>query len=190
MYWKISNSHCQPCWMGSLWKWVGIEGSEEQNKGTIGQAKPQTSWAGMACAVSAESRAAPHIRACLHSAGLLQSLTAGKTNPLLWAHSQEKATSASLSQRGRYSGGLSPTAAESNNRLVKGKLNGRWQETNCGVEKKPHIFSQPNEGLGNVSPVSQTEIKSMTCEAPLREEGQVYWVLDEMQQKKQQVLHV
>lgn len=55
----------------------------------------------MACAVSAVSRAAPHIRACLHSAGLLQSLTAGKTSPRLWANGQEKATSASLSQRER-----------------------------------------------------------------------------------------
>lgn len=44
----------------------------------------------MACAVSAVSRAAPHIRVCLHSACLLQSLTAGKTSPLLWAQGQEK----------------------------------------------------------------------------------------------------
>lgn len=68
--------------------------SEKQN-GTIGQTKPRTSWAETACSASAVSRATPHIRACLHSAGLLQSLTAGKTGPLLWAHSQEKATSAS-----------------------------------------------------------------------------------------------
>lgn len=90
-----------------------LKGVKNRTKGQSVRAKPQASWAEMACTVSAASRAAPHIRACLHSAGLLQSLTAGKTSPLLWARSQEKATSASLSQRERYSDHLSPTAAES-----------------------------------------------------------------------------
>lgn len=92
----------------------------------------------MACAVSAVSRAAPHIRACLHSTGLLQSLTAGKTNPLLWAHSQEKATSVSLSQRERYADRLYPTAAESNNRLVK---------ENLTEENRRQIVGREEQGL-------------------------------------------
>lgn len=81
-------------------------------------------------------RAAPHIRACLHSAGLLQSLTAGKTSLFLWARSQEKATSACFLQRRRYSDRPSPTAAQSKNKLAEEKLNGdeaeretaRWEK--------------------------------------------------------------
>lgn len=76
---KDSYNRCEKraCEMG------GVSVSEKQYKGTISTVKPQTSWAEMACAVSTVSRAAPHIRACLHSTALLQSLTAGKTSPLL-----------------------------------------------------------------------------------------------------------
>lgn len=72
-----NRSEKRACEMG------GVSVREKQYKGTISTVKPQTSWAEMACAVSTVSRAAPHIRACLHSTALLQSLTAGKTSPLL-----------------------------------------------------------------------------------------------------------
>lgn len=42
--------------------------------------------------------------------------------------------------------------------------------------KKVHIFSEPNERLGNVdlsARVSQTKIKCLTCKAPLTKEAKI-----------------
>lgn len=71
-YCQASTSQNRWCWIRSLWKWMGIKGSEKQNKGTFGQAKLQTSWGNTACAVYSVSTVAVHIRGCLHSTGLLQ----------------------------------------------------------------------------------------------------------------------
>lgn len=134
----------------------------------------------MACAVSAVSRAAPHIRACLHSTGLLQSLTAGKTSPLLWARSQEKATSPSLSQRETYSDRLSPTAAESNNRLVKENWTEDDRRQIVGW-KKVHIFSKRKAWeRGSLSLCFSNKVWVSGMQTPSRGEGQVYWALDDI----------
>ena len=159
----LENIHLTPAVVlnKELVKLRWTQRGEKQNKGTIGQ----TSWAEMACTVSAASRAAPHIRACLHSTGLLQSLTAGKTSLLLWAGSQEKATSASLSQRTADSDSLSPTATESNNRLVSEKTERKM--TGDKLWGRSYFLWSKWKALGRESLSSQTKIKCLTCKAPL-----------------------
>lgn len=136
----------------------------------------------MACAVSAVSRAAPHIRACLHSAGLLQSLTVRKTSPLLWACSQEKATSASLSQQETYSDRLSPTAAESNNRLVKGNWTEDDRRQIVGRKKGSYFLWTKWKAWerGSLSSRFSNKDQVSDMQSPSHEEGQVYWALDEI----------
>lgn len=61
---------------------------------------------------------------------------------------KKKSSDPSLSQWERHPDRLSHTATQSNNGLVEGKLNRRWQETNWGLEKRL-IFS-PDQKLGKV----------------------------------------
>lgn len=112
----VSSAEREPCENGLEREW-----KTEQRDSWSSQTSNLMGWDGL-CNVHSMSRAALHIRACLHSVGPLQSLTAGKTSSLLWAQSQEKAALASLSQRGRYSDRFSPTTAERNNRLVMEKF--------------------------------------------------------------------
>lgn len=93
-----SISHRQKWGIRNLWERWEPEGVKNRTKGQSVPAKPQTSRVQMACAVSAVSRVVHLIGACLRSAGLLQSLTAGKTSLRLWTRSQEKDSAASLSQ--------------------------------------------------------------------------------------------
>lgn len=97
-----------------------------------------------------------------------------KTNHLLWACSQKKATCPSHSQWGTYSDRLSHTAAESNNRLVEGKLNRRWQETNCRVEKGSYFLQTKAWESGPLKLCFSVSGK----QSPSHKGGQVYGALD------------
>lgn len=60
------------------------------------------------------------------------------------------------------------------------KLNGRWQETNCGAEKR-FIFSlKQMKGLGTWISQFSNKDQVSDLQSPSHEESQVSWVLDEI----------
>lgn len=125
---------------------VALKGAKNQNKGTNSQTKPQGP-RGL-CTVSAVSRGHPAHQSLFTLCGSTTITYCTKNKRFsLWAAGQEKATSGSLLQRGRYSDRPSPTAAESNNIPEEGK----WAEDDRRQivgQKRFTIFLNQMHSLG------------------------------------------